>query len=73
MSSNDLILVHSEVVALEIRFRPETEGVFEEKMTLICDNCCVKHFALTGKGVPVDVQLLEVGHETFRARSLLWQ
>ena len=50
-----------EVVPIEIRFRPEVEGVFEEKMTLVCDNCCVKHFTLTGKGVGVNVKMIEVG------------
>ncbi|XP_071812080.1 deleted in lung and esophageal cancer protein 1-like isoform X2 [Apostichopus japonicus] len=52
-------------ISLYITFSPRSASVFEKTVTIVCDNCNVKHFTIKGEGQSAGVFLKSVtGGET---------
>ncbi|XP_071961985.1 deleted in lung and esophageal cancer protein 1-like [Antedon mediterranea] len=54
-------------ILLQVVFTPASVDTFIQKITMICDNCHVKHFTLKGEGQEPGVKLVSVkpGGESF--------
>ncbi|KAK6165505.1 hypothetical protein SNE40_022422 [Patella caerulea] len=52
-----LELLKGQTGVIEVVFHPTSAGVFEEELTMVCDNCNVQHYKLTGEGQMASVSL----------------
>ncbi|XP_055506112.1 deleted in lung and esophageal cancer protein 1 [Leucoraja erinacea] len=49
-----------QALILEVAFLPPTPGTFSQTVTMVCDNCHVKDFVLTGSGQQVALHFMSV-------------
>ncbi|XP_041478167.1 deleted in lung and esophageal cancer protein 1-like [Lytechinus variegatus] len=50
-------IMEGHAIPLQVSFKPTDSQVYEEEITIVCDNCTVKHFTLKGEGQRARVQL----------------
>ncbi|XP_070564757.1 deleted in lung and esophageal cancer protein 1-like [Ptychodera flava] len=50
----------NQAIIIEVAFRPPSITTFTEEITIVCDNCQVKHFFLKGEGQAAGVELASV-------------
>ncbi|ELU16950.1 hypothetical protein CAPTEDRAFT_224255 [Capitella teleta] len=53
-------LLEGQSIMLEILFHPTDVKSFQEELVIVCDNCHVRHFAISGEGQTARVELVSV-------------
>ncbi|XP_030846689.1 deleted in lung and esophageal cancer protein 1 isoform X1 [Strongylocentrotus purpuratus] len=43
-------IMEGHAIPLQVSFKPTDTQIYEEEITVVCDNCTVKHFILKGEG-----------------------
>ena len=60
-SPAEFALDNGETVDLTVVFKPKDESEVSKKIVMVCDNCQVKVFTITGTGCRVAVQITSMG------------